>query len=236
MSTRLPLAAVVLFVILLPAAAAQGQTDSSANLTCTPLGSAIDVEVDIVIGDLIPDDWVGWVVKRQTLSWCEPDRLLGSIDDPFHFYSQVRHFVDEDVELPFLYYYCIYAVDQQGELHRLGGPPLFPPGYYHDDFCAPGGAGLLGEGRLVSDAHGGGYPGFDVCDDGCWYGTGFISELPGMLWLYLDTDTYLMLFGTIDNEFEGAYISSITEWYIIDACGPVPARKESWSGLKALYR
>lgn len=46
----------------------------------------------------------------------------------------------------------------------------------------------------------------------------------------------IRIFGKIDAEFEGPYISEVTTWSLSPGCSPVVNQATNWGGLKARYR
>lgn len=223
---------VFLCASLLLVTGATAQVDNIIDVNATGGGSSITIDIDLDIGGNLPASWVGWVLVRTTIGVCEPAVRIGVVT-PFeagaHFYQRT----DADVVSGLTYSYRVNAVDDQDALQNLGGPPLFPPGYYHDDFASLGGDGVVAEGYLTSQCF---VACVIVCETGCWYPLHFISYLPPGLEPAVDSGIPVRISGTLDNEFEGPYISTVTDWSIIEDCGTVPVTHESWGALKALYR
>ena len=218
---------VVLVLLALSVSGAVAQVDNNINVIATGGASSIQVVITMDIGGKLPVSWVGWVVDRRSIGLCEPEVRLGSVS-PFESGEHTYQVNDANVMEDRTYYYRVYAVDDQGSRHYLGSPPLFPPGYYHDDYASLGDSGIVAKGVAVDL---GWTLGIVVCPGFCWEALSFISEVPPGL----EAGNMVQITGTIDNEFEGPYISSITDWMIIPECGSVPNEATSWGELKARY-
>jgi len=216
-----------LFLLVLSVSGAVAQVDNNINVTTTAGSSFIQVNITMDIGGNLPTSWVGWVVDRRTIGVCEPEVRLGSVS-PFEPGEHTYQIFDSNVEEERTYYYRVYAVDDQGSRQYLGSPPLFPPGYYHDDFASPGGSGIVAQGVTVDL---GWTLGIVICPGFCWQELSFVSGAPPGL----EAGAMVQITGTIDNEFEGPYISSISDWMVIPECGPVSNEATSWGELKARY-
>ena len=218
---------IVLALLLLSVSGAVAQVTNNINVTATGGASYIQVAITMDIGGDLPESWVGWVVERKTIGLCEPEVRLGSVS-PFEAGENTYQINDSNVLQDVTYYYRVYAMDDQGSRQYLGSPPLFPPGYYHDDYASLGGSGMVAQGVTVDL---GWSLGIVVCPGFCWETLSFISEAPpGLV-----AGSMVQIMGTIDNEFEGPYISSISDWMIIWDCGPVPDEEMSWGAGKASF-
>ena len=217
----------VLVLVALSVSGAVAQVDNNINVTATAGASFIRVDITMDIGGNLPTSWVGWVVDRRTIGACEPEVRLGSVS-PFESGEHTYQINDGNVLEDLTYYYRVYAVDDQGSRQYLGSPPLFSPGYYHDDYASPGGSGIVVQGITVDL---GWTLGIVICPGFCWQELSFVSGAPSGL----EAGAMVQITGTIDNEFEGPYISSITDWMTITECGSVPNEATSWGELKARY-
>jgi hypothetical protein len=214
--------------LALSVSGAVAQVDNDINVIATGGATFIQVDITMDIGGNLPVSWVGWVVDRRSIGVCEPEVRMGSVS-PFEAGEHTYHIYDSNVLEDLAYNYRVYAVDDQGARQYLGSPPLFPPGYYHDDYASIGGSGIVAKGIMVDL---GWSLGITVCSGFCWETLSFVSGAPPGL----EAGAMVQIMGAIDNEFEGPYISSITDWMIIEECGPVPNEATSWGGLKSLYR
>lgn len=231
MSQSYRITATVTLALLTLAAAAVAQVDNWAELRCTPQTSAIQVDIDLDIGGTLPIEWVGWVVQRTTIGPCQEMVELGS---PTAFPTGAQSYqIYNSVEEGITYRYAIRAVTTGGDRVYLGGPPAFPPGYYHDDFASLGNAGLAASGVLIDL---GWTLGIEVCQNDCWLPLSFISDPPPDLAAGAGSGVVVAIYGRIDNEFEGPYISQVTDWTVVHDCATVPNEVTGWGGLKARYR
>ena len=221
----------ITLAILTLAATAAAQVDNWVELRCTPWNNDIQIEVDIDIGGTLPADWTGWVVQRTTIGPCEETVELGN---PRLFPDGAQQYQTGDsVQEGVTYRYAIRAVTTGGARVSLGGPPAFPPVYYHDDYASVGNSGLAASGILIDL---GWTLGIEVCSNDCWLPLSFISGAPPELAEGADTGVVVAIYGRIDNEFEGPYISQVTDWAVVFDCGTVPGEVIGWGGLKARYR
>lgn len=220
----------VVAMLALSSVGAMAQVDNNINVTASGGATSIQVDITMNIGGTLPTSWVGWVVDRRTNGLCEPEVRLGPVT-PFAVGEHTYQFNDPDVLEDVTYYYRVYAVDDQGDRQYLGSPPEFPPAYYHDAYASLGGSGIVARGTMVDQGMG-----IEVCSGYCWEGIAFVSGTPPELMESAGTGDVVMIYGTIDNEFEGPYISMVTDWFFVGECGTVPAMETSWGGLKARYR
>ena len=221
-----------LFAILVLATTATAQVDNWVELRCTPQTTYIQVDIEMDIGGTLPAEWTGWIVQRTTIGPCEETVELGP-PGPFPVGAQNYRINNNTVEEGVVYRYSVRAVTTEGDRVYLGGPPAFPPGYYHDDFASLGNAGMAASGLLIDM---GWTLGIEVCSNDCWLPLAFISDAPPDLAAGADTGVVVAIFGRIDNEFEGPYISQVTDWAVVHDCGTVPNEVTDWGGLKARYR
>ena len=225
--------AAVFGAALLHSSPVAAQVENDINVATSTTGFSVIVHVDMDIGGTLPEHWTGWILNRTSIGICEPDFRVGNVrqfEAGPHSYS----IEDPTAQAGVTYKYRVYAVDDQLTKYSLGAPPAFPPAYYHDDYATPSGTAAVARGTIVDL---GWTYGVELCPDECWEWISFISSAPPSLAALAGTGIPVEIFGRIDNEFEGPYISSVSAWSTSDdACGPVSNEPGSWGALKANYR
>jgi hypothetical protein len=212
---------------------AAAQVPNYVSLRASGVGSSIVISVELDVGGMLPQEWVGWVIDRTTIGICEEPEIQIGDSTPFPVGEQSFVRTDNSVEYGVTYKYRIYAIDAEGVRYYLPGFTEWPPGYYHFDYASIDDSGYVAEGTLVDM---GWTTGIVICEGSCWEYVSFISGLPAELAPLVGTPATIRLTGVIDAEFEGPYVSSITSWSVVSGCSPVSTVEMNWGGLKALYR
>jgi hypothetical protein len=224
---KLFLAWVVVAALSVPATATGQMNRAILDVQCQSSGVLLIADFDIV--SELPSEWVGWVIERTTNGVCESRIRIGN-PAAFPEGQATIQIVDELAVDGLGYRYHIRAVDTDGILRYLGSSFSWP-GYYQIAYSSCGLAPVA-RGQLTDL---GWTTGIEPCDQGCWFYLAFISELPAALQQYVGTSTEVLLFGEIEDEFEGAYVNQIYSWFVLEDCA-VPTDTGSWGVLKSRYR
>ncbi|MBU8871950.1 MAG: hypothetical protein KOO60_13870 [Gemmatimonadales bacterium] len=223
------------FVFLLAGMAQAGgvfaQVPNGAELNAEEVSGHIQISIDLDIGGVLPEHWVGWVVDRTTLNPCQDVVQIGEVT-PFPVGIDSWIMYDSSAVFEVTYKYRIFAVDAQDVRYNLPSYTEFPPSYYFFDYASVG-DGVVAIGTLNTLGH----PpcGITMCPEMCFEYISFISNLPSELLPLIDTPVVIQLHGEIDAEFEGPYITEVTNWSI-SSCGEVSNEQKAWGNLKAFYR
>ncbi len=224
-------ALIIALVFLLGTATAQVPND--IDVQATDEGGSIKIAVYMDIGGELPAEWVGWVLVRSTLGNCDQSSMQISGPTPFVPGAGTLNIWDHAVVPGVTYQYLVLAVDAQGIRHSLQGFILFPPAYYHFDFASVSGDGVVAEGRLIDLVY---TVGLEVCDDSCWGYIAFISNASPELASLVGLPLTVRITGRLDADFEGPYITEVSDWSVVPGCFTVPSETSNWGNVKTLYR
>ncbi len=222
---------ITLLVVLLLAAAGWAQVDNTAILTGT--AGASEIQLSAVLAITNPDTtWVGWAVVRDAVGQCVTPTVVHA-EDGFPATADPIVFTDANVADDVTYRYRLLAVDDAGDTHDFGAPPAANPVWERIVYASLGNDGPVAMGQLVDLGWG---TGIDLCPGQCWQEISFIGDVPPDLAALVGTGATVVLFGTLDIDFEGTYVSNIASWEQVNDCDAVADAPQSWSRLKASYR
>jgi hypothetical protein len=233
-----PRPALLLLVLLIPATALAG-----AGVSAHCDGGDIAVSV-VLFNDEFPPEWTGFVVQRSQVGVCGNETIITEepLPVPTEMWIEVFHnlsdsYVDEGV----YQVYQIFATNAAGDLLPVWGMGM--PGTH--DFAACGEA-LATRGFLTVES----YEYFELtiteCPDNCWLGCGgqgymnVTEEQFNELLPYVFDQIPVDLYGVLQHQgmpvMYCPYEVTRIEPSPNGVCGPVPAVKRTWDGVKAYYR
>ncbi len=196
-------------------------------------GSAISIEVALTINGTLPAEWVGWVIDRKSVGFC--DQAVEQIGDVTSFPSgaQVYLLTDNTANSEITYMYRIFAVNDAGERFYFPNNLEFNSSSFHYDYASVSGNGYVAEGTLVDL---GWTIGVQICPGECWEPITSISNPPSLFHFMVGSSVPIRISGELDISVEGPFLSVVTSWSALTDCSAVESAKASWGELKAIYR
>jgi hypothetical protein len=223
----------IAFMTALATSAAAQSAANGASLTATCGVASVDLDVNFIINTEMPEHWAGWVIDRSSLGVCEPTaRVVGP--EAFPSGQASFSFVDGTAVPGQAYRYRMVPVDAQGATLHWDHPDydyFFPPAYLMIDRTTCDNA-LAVRGRLIDS---GWTTRIERCEGQCWEWLDSI-DLPDELMPLIGTDVVVELWGTLLDDFEGAYLVDVTSWAVRPDCGVVATETTTWSEIKARFR
>ncbi len=216
-------------LILSSAPNAAAQDVNSLDVTAVYTGEQVLVTIDMDIITELPADWVGWIVERSVYGECAETAEVTSV---IPFPSGPAQFTLFNIPSrpDLLQKYRVKAVDEAGARHYLS-LPLFPPGYYSFGYALRPNTPLAR--GTITDL--GWTLGIDTCPGLCWEWVSFLSgDVTGLDEL-VGTGAVVELYGQIDCNFEGPYVT-VESWALETDCGTVGNESASWGEVKSRWR